>query len=268
MCAQYIIAGGVAGKERLDLLARVCEPGTNALLDYVGIGAGARCLDVGCGGGHVSRELAKRAGITGSVVAIDLDETVLGLARADVMAAGLTNVVFRCGDVTDLDESGYDIVFARYLLSHVADPVLVVERMVRALKPGGTAIVEDTDFSGCLCRPPSTAYDRYVALYRETVCRRGGNADLGPRLPTLLAEAGLQQIGTSVFQACGLDGEVKLIPPLTLERIADAVVAEGVATADDIARFVAELYAQAADPTTLMSLPRTVQAWGAKPQPS
>jgi SAM-dependent methyltransferase len=264
MRAQYIIAGGVAGKERLDLLARVCKPGTNALLDYVGIRAGARCLDVGCGGGHVSRELAKRAGITGSVVAIDFDETVLELARADTMAAGLTNVVFRCGDVTDLDESGYDVVFARFLLSHVGDSALVVERMVRALKPGGTAIVEDTDFTGCRCHPPSAAYDRYVALYRETVCRRGGNADLGLRLPTLLAEAGLERIGTSVFQACGLDGEVKLIPPLTLERIADAVVAEGVAVADDVTQLVAELHAEAADPTTLMLLPRTVQAWGTK----
>ena len=268
MRAKYTIAGGIAGKERLDLLARVCEPGTNALLDYVGIGAGARCLDVGCGGGHVSRELAQRAGMTGSVVGIDLDETVLELARADVMAAGFTNVVFRCGDVTNLYESGYDVVFARFLLSHVVYPALVVERMVRALKPGGTAIIEDIDYTGCFCHPPSTAHDRYVALYRETVRRRGGNADLGPRLPTLLAEAGLERIGTSVFQRCGLDGDVKLLSPLTLERIADAVVAEGVATADDVAQVVAELYAEAADPTTLRGLPRIVQAWGAKPQPN
>jgi phage/plasmid primase-like uncharacterized protein len=65
-----------------------------------------------------------------------------------------------------------------------------------------------------------------------------------------------------------LGGEVKLLSPLTLERIADAVVAEGVATADDVAQVVAELYAEAADPTTLRGLPRIVQAWGAKPQPS
>jgi 2-polyprenyl-3-methyl-5-hydroxy-6-metoxy-1,4-benzoquinol methylase len=177
MDARYTIAGGVAGKERLDLLARVCEPGTNALLDHVGIRPHARCLDVGCGGGHVSRELARRAGVTGSVVGIDLDDAVVELARVDVVAAGLTNVEFRCGEATKLDESSYDVVYARFLLSHVADPAPVVERMVRALKPGGTAIIEDIDFAGHFCHPPSTAHDRYVALYRSTpadAARRGG----------------------------------------------------------------------------------------------
>jgi 2-polyprenyl-3-methyl-5-hydroxy-6-metoxy-1,4-benzoquinol methylase len=141
MSARYTIAGGAAGKQRLDVLARVCEPGTRVLLDNVGIGAGARCLDIGCGGGHVSRELAQRAGLGGSVLGVDLDETVLELARADVVAVGITNVEFRCDDAANLDEASYDVVFARFLLSHVADPALVVERMVRALKPGGAAIV-------------------------------------------------------------------------------------------------------------------------------
>jgi len=74
-----------------------------ALFDKVGISKGARCLDVGCCGGHVSRELARRVGARGSVVAIDLDATVLDLARADAAAAGITNVEFRCGDATQLD---------------------------------------------------------------------------------------------------------------------------------------------------------------------
>jgi hypothetical protein len=52
------------------------------------------------------------------------------------------------------------------------------------------------------------------------------------------------------------------MPPLTLERITDAVVSEEVASADEVAQTVAELYAYAADPTTVMGMPRVVQAWG------
>jgi SAM-dependent methyltransferase len=266
MTAKYTIDGGTAGMERLNVLARACAPGTKALLDRVGVPEGARCLDVGCGGGHVSRELATRAGQNGSVVAIDLDPTVLELAGAAVSAEGITNVEFRCCDATQFDRStgdvAYDMAYARCLLSHVGDPARVVSAMAASLKPGGLVVVEDVDFTGHFCYPACQAHDRFVELYRETVRRRGGNADIGPTLPSLLKAAGLEDIGVKVWQECGLQGDAKLISPLTLTRIADAVVSEGVATAEEVTQSVADLSTYAADPTTLMSMPRFVQAWG------
>jgi len=230
--ARYTIAGGLAGKKRLDLLARICATGTKALFDKAGIPAGARCLDVGCGGGHVSCELALRVGGAGSVVGIDLDEVVLELARADAIARGITNVTFRRGDATRLDAFSFDVVFARFLLSHVSDPRSAIRAFVRALKPGGLMVVEDIDMAGTICHPPSAAHDRSIELYRETVRRRGGNADIGPALPAALVDARLDTVGIQVSQQLALTGETKLIIPLTLVRIADAVVAEGVASLD------------------------------------
>jgi SAM-dependent methyltransferase len=264
MSATYAIDGGLEGKQRLDVLARVCAPGTAALLDRVGIHPGARCLDVGCGGGHVSRELARRAGVLGSVVAIDMDATVLELAREDAETESLANIEFRCADARDLDEAKYDLVYARFLLSHVHDPASVLGRICAALKPDGRVVVEDIDFSGYFCHPRCEAHDRWVELYRETVRRRGGNADLGLTLPSLIQQAGCDPTEVTVSQACGVIGEAKLIPPLTLERIANAVVAEDVATADEVAATCAELYGYAADPTTLMGMPRVIQAWGTR----
>ena len=58
MTDDYVLEGGKAGKQHLDVLARVCAPYANALLDQVGVPTDACCLDVGCGGGHVSQELA------------------------------------------------------------------------------------------------------------------------------------------------------------------------------------------------------------------
>jgi SAM-dependent methyltransferase len=265
MAATYTIDGGTAGKERLDILARVCAPGTTALLDRVGISAGDRCLDLGCGGGHVTRELAVRAGEKGFVLGIDLDATVLELARQDLKAAGITGVELRRADATDLREGDYDVAYARFLLSHVAEPARLVQSMADALKPGGVAILEDVDFTGYFCEPPSRAHDRWVELYRETVRRRGGNADLGPKLPALLQRAGLERIGVSISQEYALDGDPKLIPALTLERIAVAVSTEGVASAREVAQTISELYALSADPSSLMGMPRVVQAWGTRP---
>jgi 2-polyprenyl-3-methyl-5-hydroxy-6-metoxy-1,4-benzoquinol methylase len=94
----YVIRGGLAGRERLRVLARVMWPTTSALLARVGIAPAARCLDVGCGGGDVSRELAQIAS-DGLVVGTDLDATKVDLARSETATAGVDNIEYRVDDV-------------------------------------------------------------------------------------------------------------------------------------------------------------------------
>lgn len=266
MPARYTIEGGHAGKDRLDVLHRVHGPHTRVLLDLVGVPEGARCLDVGCGGGHVSRELARRVGLDGSVIALDLDATVLERAGADAAAEHIANVEFRCADATELDESDFDVAYARFLLSHVGESSSVLPAMVAAVKPGGVVIVEDTDFTGSFCYPRSAAFERWVALYRETVRKRGGNPDVGQMLPSLLDASGLEDVGIAVRQPCSRDGDVKVLNALTIERIAESVQSEGVASAEEVAEVATEVAAYCADPTTLVSTPRVVQSWGRKPR--
>jgi len=260
--ARYTIEGGQSGKDRLKVLAEVMRPATTSLLAAAGVPAGGRCLDVGCGGGHISLELARLVGPTGWVVGIDLDAEILRLARVDAEAYGAAHVEFRVGDALAPPEGPYDVAYARFLLSHVDDPGAVVWAMAKVLAAGGVAIVEDIDFAGSFCYPENRAYQRYVELYRETVRRRGGNADIGPALPALLRAAGLQAIQARVAQPVALEGEGKLIASLTLERIAHAVTEEGVATREEVEAILAELLAFTKSPTTMISVPRIIQAWG------
>ena len=100
--SSYIIRGGLSGRERLRVIARVMRPTTLALLDRVGVPEGARCLDAGCGGGDVTLELAARAGPTGRVLGVDFDEEKLATARAEAVAAG-SSVEYRRADVATDD---------------------------------------------------------------------------------------------------------------------------------------------------------------------
>jgi SAM-dependent methyltransferase len=269
----YVIRGGVEGRERLRILARVMQPTIRSLFDRVQIGAGMACLDVGCGGGDVTLELARRVGPEGRVVGWDIDETKLGLARREAEEQGLGNVDFRLSDIGHSEaEREFDAVYARFLLTHLQDPAGALAGMRQMLRPGGVAIVEDIDFTGYFCHPPAAALLRYVELYTQAVRRRGGDANIGPRLPGLLLDAGFEGVQMNVLQPAGLDGEVKLINPITMETIADCVLSEGLATRSEIDKIVDELYELARDSKTVVSLPRVVQTWGyragADPRPT
>src|SRR5262249_2141998 len=98
---RYVIRGGVEGRERLRLLSEVMGPSTRSLLAEVGIPAGAHCLDVGCGGGDVTFELARAAGATGRAIGVDLDEIKLDMARREAGQHGLSNITFEARDVTE-----------------------------------------------------------------------------------------------------------------------------------------------------------------------
>jgi SAM-dependent methyltransferase len=261
----YIIRGGLPGRERLRLLARVMSPTTEALLDRLGVASGARCLDAGCGGGDVTCAIAARVP-DGAVVGIDADDTALEIARTEANERGLQHVAFREADVTadppDDELGAFDVVYARFLLTHLTDPAGTVRQLGARLASGGVLIVEDIDFSGHFCYPPSPAFDRYLDWYVRAAERRGVDPNIGPRLPGLLGDAGLESVGMNVVQPAGIDGEAKLTAPITLEAIADAVLASGLCELAELQQTVDELYAFAHRSDTVVSLPRIVQAWG------
>jgi SAM-dependent methyltransferase len=262
----YAIRGGVEGRQRLKVLSRVMHSSTSSLFDRLGIGDGMACLDVGCGSGDVTLELAGRVGPHGRAVGVDIDETKLDLARKESEERGIRNAEFRSLDIRTQDAGpGFDVVYSRFLLTHLDDPAGVVAAYHRHLRPGGLAIVEDTDFSGHFTYPASPAARRYYELYCKVVRGRGGDPDIGPRLPILLADGGFQEVDLTVVQPIGTRGEVKLISPLTMENIADAVLKDGLASREEIEVVVRELYEFAEDPRTVAGLPRVVQAWGRRP---
>jgi len=259
----YAICRGKEGKDRLDLLARVLQPTTLKLLDRVGVSRGMKCLDVGCGGGHVSLLMAGIVGQQGRVVGTDTDGEILPLARQDAEAANVLNVEFQQVDAcTVARQAQFDLVYARFLLSHLKEPENCLAAMVQACRPGGIIVIEDTDFSASFCYPPCTAYERYKKLYQEVVQRRGGDSNIGPKLPAMFSRAAIQAIELNVIQPTHIRGEGKLMAPITMSRISSALIAEGLATEDEVQQILTGLNEAAADHETVMSLPRIFQVWG------
>ncbi|MGB6326552.1 MAG: methyltransferase domain-containing protein [Methylocella sp.] len=267
----YVIRGGAAGRERLRLLSRIMYASTASLFDRFGFKDGQLCFDIGCGGGDVTLELARRIGPRGKAVGADIDELQLDIARREVDAKDIRNVEFRLLDIRTAEEdigSVFDLVYSRFLLAHLDDPSRAVAAFYRYLRPGGVVIVEDIDFSGYFTYPDSEAFQRYKDLYCTLVRGRGGDPNIGPRLPFLLTDGGFEKVDMTLVQPIGTKGEVKLLNAITLENIADAILRDGLASRQEIDTLVQELNRFAENPRTVAGVPRVIQAWGQRPAAS
>ncbi|MGE3808994.1 MAG: methyltransferase domain-containing protein [Gemmataceae bacterium] len=262
----YVLRGGDQGAARLALLARVGAPSTLDFFKRLDVRSPMRCLDVGCGAGAVTLELARLVQPGGAAIGLDRDERCLEIARAQTAEAGLPTR-FEQVDVADLvEQAAFDLVYARFLLTHFSDPQGGLARLVHAARPGGRVAVEDIDFRMHLSRPDCPAFRRYQELYREVVRQKGGDADIGPRLPRLFLEAGLEEVHADAVLPLFSEGEGKLIAAVTMEHIREAVIAAGLATTGEIDAIVGELSEFARAPGTVLSMPQIYQVSGVRPQ--
>jgi ubiquinone/menaquinone biosynthesis C-methylase UbiE len=260
----YVIAGGQEGKSRLNVLADAMYPYTKSLLLNLGLKEGISFLDNGCGGGNVSLMVAKMIG-NGKLTAIDFDETIIALNKQDAIDNAINNISFEANSAYDIAyENEFDISYARFLLSHLERPLDALKKMVAATKTGGKVVVEDIQFSGHFSYPSNKAYDEYLKLYSGVVKRKGGNAEIGPKLFKLFHEAGIADIGFDIVQPTFTKGQGKWMAYLTLEKIKDSLVNEGIIEAAIVDDLLQELKIFTEDETTMMSLPRVFRVWGSK----
>jgi SAM-dependent methyltransferase len=153
---------------------------------------GQSLLDVGCGPGNLTLDLAARVA-PGRVVGVDRSEAVLELARAEAAATeGAPDVTFAVGDAYALpfEDGTFDVVHAHQLLQHLGDPVAALRELRRVARPGGVVAVRDADYAGMTWYPASPVLDEWSALYHEVTQANGAEADAGRRLSSWALAAG------------------------------------------------------------------------------
>lgn len=125
--------------ELQELLDEQIAPLGLAAMERAAVRAGEHVLDVGCGCGQTSLQLAERVGASGSVAGIDISAPMLERARQRAADDGLENVGFTTADaqVHDFDAGRYDLVFSRFGVMFFEDPVAAFANLHRGLAPGG-----------------------------------------------------------------------------------------------------------------------------------
>jgi ubiquinone/menaquinone biosynthesis C-methylase UbiE len=185
---------------------------------FLGIKQGQRIVDVGCGTGDFTLNLARLSRGRSKILGVDKSEKSIKTAVAETRKAGLSRMVsYRIGDVHDLPvEDGYsDLTCCRTLLMHLVDPVKAVREMARITRTGGSVAALEGIFGerrASFYDPNDEAYSSLVkqaleAWFNGIRKLEGKEFRIGEKLPGIFKKAGLTGIRAEVQTDAWLYGD-------------------------------------------------------------
>ncbi|HYO52835.1 class I SAM-dependent methyltransferase [Archangium sp.] len=158
-------------------------------IESLGIQAGWRCLEVGCGGGSIARWMSYRVGPDGHVLAVDQNTRFV----ADMAGPGLE---VRQLDITEVPPpvGVFDFVHSRLVLQHLAQREQLVEQLAASLKPGGWLLLEEMEtFS--LFQNDTGPFRQVVEIMHAMGCAAGTAVNWARTLPGTFQRLGLLNVG-------------------------------------------------------------------------
>jgi SAM-dependent methyltransferase len=163
---------------------------------------GVSVLDVGCGPGTITVDIAERVA-PGRVVGMDSSTEIVEQAAALAAERGLTNVEFLVGNAYELDfpNETFDVVHAHQVLQHVARPVDVLREMRRVRTAGGVVGVRDVVYGGTQWYPENRGLDDWLRILLQVHYANGGDPNAGRSLKAWALDAGFTEVtaGASVW---------------------------------------------------------------------
>ena len=244
-------------RARLAALAEVHDEGTIRHLLARGVADGWKCLEIGGGLGTITRWLSDRVGAQGYVLATDIDTRFLATIGRD-------NVEVRRHDILVdlLPDSTFDLAYARLVLEHLSDPDLALDRMVRAVRPGGWLMVEDFEVQSSGPDHSAECAFKTLAAMRRVAASAGVASRLGLSFGSRLRARGLVHVGQEGrVRLCRGNSSAARLARLNFEQLREDILTTGLTTAE----FEADL-ARLDDEDFEWRSPTLWTAWGQQPE--
>ncbi|TVT09514.1 class I SAM-dependent methyltransferase [Amycolatopsis bartoniae] len=259
-----------AESRRLQLQGMIYAEHTELLLRMAGVRPGTHVLDVGCGAGDVTLQLAELVGPTGSVLGIDSDPGVLAVARRRAEEGGVATVRFEQTNVLDVQlDQPVDAVVGRLILIHLDDPVAAVRHLASFVRPGGLVSFQDFNLSRARAVPPVPVFTRSVEWVINGLVAAGRPVDPGERMSAILRDAGLPAPRMLALGPASADPESPYydLVAATAASLLPLIETTGVPAAEvGVETLAQRLRAEAVAAGSTGYLPELVGAWTHRPE--
>ncbi|MGV6814351.1 MAG: methyltransferase domain-containing protein [Phycisphaerales bacterium] len=203
---EYVLGTNEAELHRLGFQHRLWFVPAHRLWERARLSPGMKVLDVGCGPGFASMDMAQLVTRSGRVVGVDESASYVEFAKGQAVGRQQPQARFYVGDVTHIDrvlgEQGardgiepgsFDMAYIRWVMCFVDDPVATISSIARMLKPGGKLLIQDYfNYDSMRVAPPSEAFETVIAAIAKSWVEHGGDTDIMGKLPRIAIDAGLQ----------------------------------------------------------------------------
>jgi SAM-dependent methyltransferase len=187
MTRDYVYDQGFSEERtRLSAMEALWDPGSQALLDEIGIDRGWKCLEIGAGGGSLVEWMAGRGA---SVLAVDIDTRFVESLASDAIAVRRMDI-----RTDELPASEFDLVHARLVFEHLSDRTQILNRLATTLRPGGSMVIEDYDWTCFGFEDKDPAIDNVAEVVMRFMEQSGFERDYGRRVVRDLEAAGLTDV--------------------------------------------------------------------------
>jgi SAM-dependent methyltransferase len=261
----YFLGYRQAEQDRLERQAQELATDSDWLFDHVGVQAGWRVIEIGCGPQGCLGLLATRVGAMGRVVGVERSIEQVQRARRFVADCHLTNVevVHADGRETGLDAQSFDLATARLVLVNVPQPQGLVREMVRLVRPGGVVALHEADSTTQRCDPPHPSQIRLLELLNTSAEMDGIDRTIGSKVPRLMREAGLMIIRVQPWvHAYPLGHGRRLLLLDFVENARARLLDQQLIEEAELNELTDLLRRHLEDPETLVLSSVFVQAWG------
>lgn len=265
---EYLLGTDDDELRRLGFQHQVWAREAAAAWERGGFGPGNHLLDIGCGPGYATLDLARLVGQEGRVVGLDVSPRFVSHLQARAAALGLANISVEVQDVEALalPAESFDGAYARWVLTFVRRPEAVVAGAAKALKPGGRLVVHDySHYTGVQLAPEDPAMHRVVEAIVRSWKDGGGDPNVGARVPRMMHDAGLEVVSITPLARIARPGDALWQWPRTFyDNFLPQLVAGGYLAEEGRLAFETVWAARAADPAAFLATPPMVEVVGVR----
>lgn len=199
---EYVLGTNEAELHRLGFQHRLWFVPAHRLWERAKLSPGMSVLDVGCGPGFASMDMAQIVTHSGRVVGVDESSSYIEFAKEQAIGRKQPHASFHVGDVTNIDQvlgdqgitpGSFDVAYIRWVMCFVDDPTTTIQSIAKMLKPGGKLLIQDYfNYDSMRVAPPSEAFERVIQAIAKSWVEHGGDTDIMGKLPRIALDAGLR----------------------------------------------------------------------------